>query len=372
MNRILHPDKLIPPLSSEKIDSRSFLFISATNRAERPILDPSTRYRCYHPAEALTSLGHYAGVVSLARFLETPCYDYDAYVFHRPSIADKRFLPVLAKLRESAKILVADYDDLIFGDEEIALESSIAKNLTLSPEATIAVFRNNLEALRSFETITASTRPLAIAIKDAHPIAAVEVCSNTVPDSVIQLCDALQPFDQPRNSDVGYFCGTRSHNLDFPEVYDVLLRLIQERSSLHLWIFGPLDLHGALAAQPRVHFRPVVGYWRLFNQMSRCHITIAPLEPSPFNACKSRVKFLESGLSGCELIASPIDDMTLLVDAGVRLASTEDDWYNLLSNRLDHQWAIERAREVYHYITTRCNSRTAAHLYLRLAGETRK
>ena len=37
----------------------------------------------------------------------------------------------------------------------------------------------------------------------------------------------------------------------------------------------------------------VVDYWQLFELMTYCHTSIAPLEETNFNACKSNVKFLE-------------------------------------------------------------------------------
>jgi hypothetical protein len=109
----------------------------------------------------LAGQGHFASVYSAAQFYKDPNFDYDVYVFHRPNKARKNFLPVLHRLRSAGKILIADYDDLIFGDEEIALQSSAAKNGTLTPEKAIAAFASNRSGLREFDKVTVSTAPLA-------------------------------------------------------------------------------------------------------------------------------------------------------------------------------------------------------------------
>ncbi|ATP17608.1 hypothetical protein BV87_03855 [Sphingobium yanoikuyae] len=65
--------------------------------------------------------------------------------------------------------------------------------------------------------------------------------------------------------------------------------------------------------------------------MAMCSTVIAPLEMSAFNACKSRVKFLEAALSGCRLVASPIPDMQAIGSNHLTLADNSDDWYEALS-----------------------------------------
>ncbi|TKV41702.1 hypothetical protein A0U87_04070 [Sphingobium sp. MP9-4] len=65
--------------------------------------------------------------------------------------------------------------------------------------------------------------------------------------------------------------------------------------------------------------------------MAMCSTVIAPLEMSAFNACKSRVKFLEAALSGCRLVATPIPDMQVIGSTHLTLANNCDDWYEALS-----------------------------------------
>ena len=129
-------------------------FVSETGRADRPLHDPSVRYRCFHPAEILKNKGHYCSVISASRFYENPNLDYDVYVFHRPNKARAGFEEIVRFLRKQGSLVIADYDDLIFGPPDIALESSAVKNETLTPEKAVAAFSSNLAGLLEFDRVT--------------------------------------------------------------------------------------------------------------------------------------------------------------------------------------------------------------------------
>ena len=310
----------------------SICFVSETGRTERPIIDPSVRYRCYHPAEVLAGQGNFASVYSAAQFYKDPNFDYDVYVFHRPNRARGNFLSVIRRLRSAGKTLIADYDDLIFGDEEIALQSSAAKNGTLTPERAIAAFASNLSGLREFDKVTASTTPLAERVKECNTDADVNVMPNIIPPSVLSIHSELQTYLAPRpHTAIGYFAGTKSHDRDFPVVADALHRVLMENPDFTLMIVGPVAVPPALAALPNVSTAPVVNFLRLPGLMTLCSTVIAPLEMSDFNASKSRVKFLEAALSGCRLLASPIPDMRAIESGRLELMESSDDWYEALS-----------------------------------------
>ncbi|MDX9886280.1 glycosyltransferase [Thauera sp.] len=314
---------------------KTICFISETGRGDRPLDDPSVRYRAYHPAEALLNAGHFCTVYSAMQFYKNPCFDYDVYVFHRPNMARPTFREVVAGLRRLGRILIADYDDLIFGNEELALGSSAVKNGTLTPERAIDAFASNLEGLRAFDRVTASTAPLAERVREYNPDAKVMVLPNIVSDSVLSFQESLgTPLRRRSASVIGYFAGTKSHDRDFPVVEAALHRVLSENSHFKLLVVGPVAVPQGIASLPNVSVAPVVNYLRLPGLMAKCSTVIAPLEDSAFNACKSRVKFLEAALSGCRLIASPIPDMQTIGPDHVTLAATTDDWYEALSEPL--------------------------------------
>lgn len=323
---------------------RSICYVSETGRIDRPILDPSVRYRCFHPGELLGKMGRMVAIYSAARFYDAPCLDYDVYIFHRPNVARKRFSQTVGKLKFLGKTLLADYDDLIFGGEELALVSSAVKNGTLSESAAITAFGSNLEALGFFDLVTTSTKALAEKVLEFNPSARVNVLHNFIPPSVLEVHDNLDTSSTPRSEfRLGYFSGTKSHNSDFPIVSDVLHKILSENRKSSLLVVGPVDLPPGISSLPNVTTLSAVGYWRLPSLMKQCSIVIAPLEETSFNRCKSRVKYLESALAGCRLVASPIPDMSEIGSNFIDLASSKNDWYNYLSSRSSKEELVASA-----------------------------
>jgi glycosyltransferase involved in cell wall biosynthesis len=311
---------------------KSVCFISETGRHERPILDGSVRYRCYHLASELKELGYLVGVCSATEFYNAPHTDYDVYVFHRPNAARTNFAKTLNLLRRSGRTLIADYDDLIFGDAHVALESSAAKNGTQTIPKILKAFAFNLEALAQFDVVTTSTEPLSRWARQYHPGARVHVVPNVIPSWMVSLHAELgTPWRTRPASTIGYFAGTKSHDHDFPIVQEVLHRILSEDRHRQLLIVGPVAVPSGLASLPNVLSCNVVSYSRLPALMTKCSTVIAPLEESSFNECKSRVKFLEAALAGCHLVATPIPDMQELEGKGLSLARSADDWYQCLS-----------------------------------------
>lgn len=320
------------------MEERAFMkpkicFISTTARNERPLLDPSVRYRCFHPAEMLSEQGAYCVVYSASAFFKDPCFDFDIYIFHRPNLSPATcFLPrILDTLHSLHRTVIADYDDLIVGEDN-ALHSSIVKNRVRTPEDAKKIFQQNTDALLLFEKVFTSTFPLAQEIRKVHSHAKIQVVPNILPNSILSFGKIHNFSTRPRSKNaIGYFAGTKSHDEDIKIIEDVLYKVLIENEDYRLFVIGPLVLPQSLASLPNVFVTEVVAYLRLFNLMSMCSTVVAPLEKTPFNECKSRVKFLEAAVSGCHLIASPIDDMQRVGSDHLTLAYSNDDWYEALS-----------------------------------------
>lgn len=319
---------------SGKLELRQRIcFVTETGRGDRPILDPSVRYRCYHFAEELSKSGYIVSIYSAKQFYSDIIADYDTYIFHRPNIGRLNFERTVMFLQQQGRRIIADYDDLIFGDAETALESSAVKNGTLTPPLAIAAFSSCLRAMDLFDHFTASTEPLAKQIRRHRPEAMVAITPNFLPNALVEMHQALGTPDRPRyGRNIGYFAGTKSHNLDFPIVAPALARFLSEDRRIHFTAVGPVELPGSIASLPNVRQMGAVAYSRLPDLMSGFATVIAPLEKSLFNECKSRVKFLEACLAGCRLVATPIPDMVTAGNDSLAFANNDDDWYeNLLT-----------------------------------------
>ncbi len=128
------------------IVKKSVCFISETSKGDRPITVPSVRYRAFHAAASLAELGLRCTVYSAKHFTKVRILTTTFYVFHRPSIARNGFEKTIDLLRKLDRICIADYDDLIFGNQTVAFESAAVKYGTLSPDQAAVSFANNLSA----------------------------------------------------------------------------------------------------------------------------------------------------------------------------------------------------------------------------------
>lgn len=347
--------RLRQKLKDGEISGLKILYVSTTQRVEQPILDASTRYRCFHPAEVLLEAGALVHVISTNKLLTRPIpFDYDIYIFHRPST--NLLGRVIPLLKSQNKVLIAEYDDLIFGSEEDALGSSIFKNKVAPRQQCINIFEGNAKALRAFDYVSVSTTDLVSRVMRAHPSAKVHVIHNFIPQSILILTRDYHKYKKDPNQII-YCCGTLSHNADFKVVNQVLVDCLKKDEKLRLVLMGPLTVDGELCTLPNVYFHPHVGYWDLFRLMCNSAFTIAPLEMSVFNDCKSNVKFLESCVAGTHLLASPIPDMTRVSDANLELCVSAEDFRRSIENR--HNLNLEEmAQQNYDYLVKNCSANT--------------
>lgn len=330
------------------------LYISTTSHIQNPITDPSSRYRCYHPAEVLNKQ-NFVSVVSAHNFILQPSYDYDIYIFHRPGLVCSE---VVNKLKALNKFLIADYDDLIFGLKETAIHVSVYKSgLVTLPQAE-EIFKNNLEALVLFDNFTASTECLVNAIRHFKRKSNIAVVHNFIPSSILQIANKQKIQQQIKDKNLLMYCsGTMSHNKDFLIVEDILLKALDSNPNLKLYIFGALKVSEKLKRQSRIYFHEPVPYWNLFSHMANAAYTIAPLEDTVFNDCKSNVKFLESAIVGSTLIASPIPDMKRIKDAAILLPENADDW-NYIVNHLEEIDVQKNKKKNYDFLLKNCSEQT--------------
>lgn len=290
---------------------KSVCFISTTGRHESPVIDPSTRYRCHHPASVLREGGWRCSVTSTARFFGHDYEGFDAYVFHRPLFGEQMIL-FMEWARSAGRVVIADYDDLIFGDEDMALQASTFKNGVMGREEVIDAFQSNLSAMRLFSRVTVSTAPLQAIVRSLNPGAEVIVVPNRISRSYADasMMFPCKPFDRNHVS-LMYASGTKSHDLDFRVAEEALLEVLAQPHVSRLDLVGPLAVSESVATHPKVNRIKHTDIFRLPRVKSRADILIAPLELSVFNRCKSGIKFLESAIQGIPLVCTPIPDIEI-------------------------------------------------------------
>lgn len=136
---------------------------------------------------------------------------------------------------------------------------------------------------------------------------------------------------------IGYM-GSSSHGADLAMVAPAIAAYLREFPQVTFEVFGAIPLPPELAelAGPSgqiVQLEPVRGYEAFMQAFAarEWDTGICPLLPSPFNLCKSNVKWVEYTSVGAAVIASAatVYDDCCAGDCGI-LASTPDEWLSAL------------------------------------------
>lgn len=332
------------------------LFVSQTARTETPYLDPSVRYRCYNPAEVFEDAGILADVVAQQKLTVEMTNNYDAFVFHRPYGGDPNLVTCLNAIRKRGAVAVADYDDLIFSPE-YALESSIFLNGIRDEKQTRGVFGNNYLGFTLFDSFTVSTEPLrkhVLALKgDAH----VKVIRNGLSKRMVSSF-VSQPSVAVYTGQIkiiSYLSGTASHDNDFKYVAEVLASFLAEHEDFRLMVAGPLAMSEKFPSECVIRM-PHREYYRFFTSIGNAYLNIAPLMPgNNFNACKSGLKFFESGIWGVPSVVSPLEDFCRFDDSqGISIENNTDGWYEALNNFADMEFRRQATEGLVSYCIEKC------------------
>lgn len=319
------------------------LYVTNTSRRDNIILDPSVRYRCYNFSENLSkSIYYFSKVININNLKFEDIYNYDFFVFHRPSYSEK-LEKVVDGLIKLDKKFYADYDDLIF-DSKFSKETSIFKNNIKNLKETNLILDRNKKSLLLFNNFFVSTYSLKDKILDLKPNSRVIVLPNGLTEKWLDISSKLKNYNKNTNKKIiGYFSGTNSHNRDFELISKTLFDFINNEENTYLLIVGVLTLPSYFKSS-KIIKKDILPFYEMPYYISQCDLTISPLEKSNFNNCKSKIKFIESMSCGVPCLSSPSDDMLRSIGSGSIIVE-ENNWSNNLNNYLyDNKYKDEKIK----------------------------
>lgn len=220
---------------------------------------------------------------------------------------------LVAEARRLGQPVVFEVDDLVYRRELVAANPNMASIPEGLRSAVINGSDAYLNALRSADHVIASTEPLAEDM--AKEVAGrAFVIENGIDSDIVAMLRGIavdppvQRWLQAHRDEVviTYGSGSRAHDLDLALAADGLRAVLERHRNVRLKLIGPLRLPTALDHLHdqviRVEAVPLGDYLR---ELAMSHITIAPLDPAPFNEFKSQVKYVEAGVLRLPLVASP-------------------------------------------------------------------
>lgn len=299
----------------------------------------SKLYRCSNQAEWLRRKGYRVSIIaqSDARLFAIQ-KKFQIVIFQRP-ISDVALQNLLVLQEQQGKTVLFETDDLVFdssflpymhyyqhmGEEERKwYEYGIGRDLLESDFVKHCIV---------------STDYLARIIREKYPNKTVFVVKNKLNKKQLAWAqEALLKKNELKKNDgkirIGYFSGSRSHDMDFDTVSEVLLKILRENKNVILMIVGHLELNGKFQEfSQQIESYPFVPMNKLSELLLLSDINIAPLEiDNPFCQGKSALKFMEAGALEVPTIASATDSFRQVIidNTNGLLASTIEDWEKYL------------------------------------------
>lgn len=297
----------------------------------------STPYRIDRIADGLTQVGAH---VRCVRGDELDGLNYENFFARHITFFRAPFWGAYRALAEQARArgtkIVFDVDDLVFDEEQIPVIDGY-RHLSESDKAG---YVQGVRGYRDFvlfaDFCTAPTKFLAAQMaslgKKAFRV------RNTLGAFEIANFSGIRPKRSGDKFVIGYYSGSRTHQADFKQAGDALVRLMEKDSSVVFRLVGDFDLGeypdllrwcDTQKSRPRVTRLGLFPHSEMLRDQLECDLIIAPLEVgNPFCESKSELKFFEASLAGIPIIASPTETFRLATKNGRygRLADTPDEW----------------------------------------------
>jgi glycosyltransferase involved in cell wall biosynthesis len=301
------------------------------------------RYRCLHPKEQLALKGVGSEVRGISDFqLYRDSIEYDLFILHR--VPHNEFIQDLIELAQlQGKAVIFETDDLVFDPD---LFPHVGYLDTLSTQELHRFQQEmNLQAktfhlcravLTTTESLASEARRRG---KEAH------VHRNAPSQEMIRISEqAYQQYKQDgiskKETTIGYFSGTGSHDRDFRVVTPALIAILENFPTVGLHISGHLNLDPVFEPWAhRIQRAPYISWRELPYLMARVDINLAPLEiENPFCQSKSEIKFIEAALVGTPTVATPTDAYRHAITDGVNglWAVSREEWFEALSLLIKH------------------------------------
>jgi SAM-dependent methyltransferase/glycosyltransferase involved in cell wall biosynthesis len=206
------------------------------------------------------------------------------FIFHRPAFLNTEGLEPVREAMRLGYLVVCEFDD--------------------HPDGIPVLQLGEVQNFRAVHAVQTSTETLAATLRAENPEVAV-------------FANGIRRMPEVRNYQGGpvtlFFAGLNRTD-DWPPYIDALnavVALVGERLAFR--IVGDRGLFEALAT-PHKTFTPICDYETYQALLGQSEISFMPLRETPFNHCKSDLKFIEAAAHRVTPLASPVAYDASIVD----------------------------------------------------------
>lgn len=240
----------------------------------------------------------------------------------------------LALIKEARRLripVVFEVDDIVYRQDLVAANPNLETLPWSLRAATVRGARDYERMMALADVNLASTEALARDMRE-HNGRPAFVVENGIDDQMLAVLEGLRADPPPpREVSILYGSGSRAHDHDFALAAGGIARWLRENPAGCLTLVGsvavPEALHGVASQIRRLPELPFAEYLR---ELQRSTVSIAPLTGDAFNRYKSNIRYLESGLVGTPLIASPMVYGDYIEDGRTGIIAEDHDWYGAI------------------------------------------
>ncbi|MBU6498227.1 MAG: methyltransferase domain-containing protein [Rhodospirillales bacterium] len=198
------------------------------------------------------------------------------FIFHRPLLVGEPGLAVVRALHAKGYVVVCEFDD--------------------HPDYIPVLQQPDIQNFRTMHAVQTSTAPLAEVLRRDCPEVMV------FPNAVSRL-PPVRNFAEPGR--LTLFFGGLNREEEWPAYLPALNAVAHLAGPrLHFRIVNDRGLFDALQT-PHKSFTPLCDYDTYLDLLGGSEISFMPLQDTPFNRCKSDLKFLEAAAHRVVALASP-------------------------------------------------------------------
>lgn len=329
-----------------------------------------TKYRVDQKVEMLKLLGYETSVVSWtdAVLCRQMLQLHSLVIFYRVPATDL-VIELLEEARRLGLTTFFDVDDLVF-DRKLMLRNENINTLDKDELDNLLVGADLYQSLlSSVDHIISSTRVLGEQMRRYNK-GELFIIKNCLDQQLLKFA-TNHPVSKLSNTTVTivYGSGTSTHDNDFLEASNALIKLLEKHSNVKLYIHGTLNLPESfekLSTQViKVPFTDTHSY---YSSLSNYDINIAPLEKSIFNDAKSNIKYLEASIFKIPTVASNAAEFKDVIINGENglLADNDEQWLQSLEKLvLDKELRNKLGENAYHVALDEYNLNNVAQLSLK-------
>ncbi len=202
---------------------------------------------------------------------------------------------------------VFEVDDVVHRRDLVASNPNLSTLPWALRSATIKGADDYRATLDSTQANLASTARLASDMKHLNGAPSFVVENGIDRQMLAVEAGVRKSPPAPRTGPVVlYGSGSRAHDRDFELAASGLARWLSENPTGSLRLIGTVAVPQVLVPHSaQITSLPELPFPEYLRELSRATVALAPLTDDPFNVFKSNIRYLESGLMGTPLVASP-------------------------------------------------------------------